>query len=196
MSVAIYTAHIIETMPSALPQYFTDALDVVSESQKELLSKLYSEYGQEHLFPDDLFNSETPPSLRRQMAVQLEELDKEYQKGGLLGYIQNARKLLTDSRHGVNPLEEWTPSIPVGELFELGTENYKETEAVGLKELGSVGFVLVAGGLGERLGYSGIKVRCYIRGFVGVRQDNPKCLLTVHLEFFYFDLHRLVYRQK
>jgi UDP-sugar pyrophosphorylase len=29
---------------------------------------------------------------------------------------------------------------------------------LGLKELDKVGFVLIAGGLGERLGYSGIKI--------------------------------------
>jgi UDP-sugar pyrophosphorylase len=29
---------------------------------------------------------------------------------------------------------------------------------LGLKELEKVGFVLIAGGLGERLGYSGIKI--------------------------------------
>lgn len=31
-------------------------------------------------------------------------------------------------------------------------------EEAGLKELKNVGFVLIAGGLGERLGYSGIKI--------------------------------------
>jgi UDP-sugar pyrophosphorylase len=143
-----------------LPQYFTDALSVLTESQKVLLIKLYTEWGQKHLFEEECFNTASPPSMRRQLATQLELLDKEYQQGGLYGYIQNVRKLLEDARNGVNPLEGWTPSVPVGEFFELGTEKYKEHEAVGLSELGSVGFVLVAGGLGERLGYNGIKVRC------------------------------------
>jgi UDP-sugar pyrophosphorylase len=31
-------------------------------------------------------------------------------------------------------------------------------ELLGLKELSKVGFVLIAGGLGERLGFSGIKI--------------------------------------
>jgi UDP-sugar pyrophosphorylase len=31
-------------------------------------------------------------------------------------------------------------------------------EALGLKELSKVGLVLIAGGLGERLGFSGIKI--------------------------------------
>ena len=39
-----------------------------------------------------------------------------------------------------------------------GTPDFKAKEALGLNELGKVGFVLVAGGLGERLGYSDIKI--------------------------------------
>ena len=66
--------------------------------------------------------------------------------------------MLENSRKGVNPLDGWAPSVPKGEMFELGSKAYDETEALGMKELGKVGFVLVAGGLGERLGYSSIKV--------------------------------------
>jgi UDP-sugar pyrophosphorylase len=43
-------------------------------------------------------------------------------------------------------------------MFSLGTDEYNKTEKIGLRELGKCGFVLVAGGLGERLGYKGIKV--------------------------------------
>ena len=49
--------------------------------------------------------------------------------------------------------------MPSGETFELGTPEYTKIEKKGIRELGRVGFVLVAGGLGERLGYSGAKVR-------------------------------------
>ena len=52
--------------------------------------------------------------------------------------------------------------MPEGAKFELGTKEFKSMEKVGIKELGNVGFILVAGGLGERLGYSGAKVRIYI----------------------------------
>ena len=52
------------------------------------------------------------------------------------------------------------PSVPKGQAYKLGSKEYLKTEKEGIKELGNVGFVLVAGGLGERLGYSsGIKVR-------------------------------------
>lgn len=145
---------------STLPPYFVEALSVLSEPQQELCKRLYSEWGQEHLFDESVFNADSPPSMRRQLAAHLDALDKEYTAGigGIPGYITNARALLVDSRNGVNPLDGWKPMIPVGECFQLGTEAYKETEALGMKELGKVGFVLVAGGLGERLGYSDIKV--------------------------------------
>jgi UDP-N-acetylglucosamine pyrophosphorylase len=127
----------------------------ISESQRSLVKKLCNN-GQEHLFE----NWEgTSPILRRQFAEQLERMDKEYADGGLEGYIRNARKLLDNSRQGINPLEGWIPSVPQGEMFELGTQEYEDTEKLGMKELGKVGFVLVAGGLGERLGFTGgIKV--------------------------------------
>lgn len=126
----------------------------VTESQKELVEKL-CEAGQTHLFARW---GQVSPSIRRNFADQLESLDKEYADGGLVGYISNAKTLLKDSREGKNPLEGWTPSVPAGELFELGQPSYDATEKLGLPELGSVGFCLVAGGLGERLGYSNIKV--------------------------------------
>ena len=69
-----------------------------------------------------------------------------------------ARKLLYDASQGVNPLDGWTPEVPTGVSLEPGSVEYNEKEQIGLKELDKVGFVLVAGGLGERLGYSGIKI--------------------------------------
>jgi UDP-sugar pyrophosphorylase len=91
----------------------------------------------------------------------LEALDNAYPTG-LAGYIENARELLEKSRKGVNPLEGWKPSVPVGRNFELGSKEYRKMEELGRHQLGAVGFVLVAGGLGERLGYSDIKVRNFV----------------------------------
>lgn len=135
---------------------FEKALEVVTPSRKELLIKLKQAAGQAHLFT--AFTSSASKNDRCRLAKQLESLDKAYSDGGLIGYIQNAKKLLENSAKGVNPLEGWTPHVPTGETFELGTSEYDETERIGMTELGSVGFVLVAGGLGERLGFSSIKV--------------------------------------
>lgn len=48
--------------------------------------------------------------------------------------------------------------VPSGEVLTLGDENFVSLEAAGVKEARHAAFVLVAGGLGERLGYKGIKV--------------------------------------
>ena len=151
---------IIEGM--GIPKYLNDALNVVTPSQRQLIITLYTEYGQEHLFQKKYFNSKSPPSMRRQLAQQLESLNREYVDGGLVGCIKNVRTLLNQSQNNVNPLDGWKPTLDTsaGKAFTLGTPEYQEMEAKGIPELGAVGFVLVAGGLGERLGYSGIKVRC------------------------------------
>ena len=93
-------------------------------------------------------------------AASLLALHKSYPlEDGLLSYVSNARELLKASKEGKNPLEGWAPSVPKGEVLELGSQKFKELEAKGLELVGKTGFVLVAGGLGERLGYKGIKVR-------------------------------------
>ena len=82
---------------------------------------------------------------------QIEALDASY-PGGLKAYVANARQLLADSKSGVNPLEGWTPKVPTGTSLRFGSEEYLEHEQVGVEELDGCSFVLVAGGLGERLG--------------------------------------------
>lgn len=48
--------------------------------------------------------------------------------------------------------------MPTGEQLNYGDEDFMKFEEAGVKEAKYSVFVLVAGGLGERLGYSGIKV--------------------------------------
>lgn len=137
------------------------AMSMFSEPQQELVRLLCSsELGQAHLFKDwpTGDDGDTSPAVKRRFVEQLERLDNSYPTG-LIGYVNNARKLLEKSRKGINPLKGWVPSVPKGKSLELGTDEYDKMEALGRHELGTVGFVLVAGGLGERLGYSNIKVR-------------------------------------
>ena len=44
----------------------------------------------------------------------------------------------------------------------FGEDNFIQFEEAGVKEAQNAAFVLVAGGLGERLGYNGIKVKIFI----------------------------------
>ena len=45
--------------------------------------------------------------------------------------------------------------MPTGEKLNVDTPEFAEMEQLGTAEIGFCGFVLVAGGLGERLGYNG-----------------------------------------
>lgn len=92
---------------------------------------------------------------KRRLLLQLHSLDGSI-SGGLLGYVRRAAALLKDSQEGRNPLEGFTPSVPSGHQLQLGSPEFLEHEATGAATL--CGFVVVAGGLGERLGYSGIKL--------------------------------------
>ena len=87
----------------------------------------------------------------------LQNCNRSY-PGGLVAYIRNARRLLAESATGGNPFAGCTPEEP--DLVDLSSFGpaYEEAEGVGLKSLAETAIVLVAGGLGERLGYHGIKL--------------------------------------
>lgn len=52
----------------------------------------------------------------------------------------------------------WVPEVPEGERIAAGSTRFFTLEKAGMEVVGQTGFVLVAGGLGERLGYNGIKI--------------------------------------
>ncbi|CAD6338468.1 unnamed protein product [Miscanthus lutarioriparius] len=111
---------------------------------------------------------------KRRFFDQVRRLNSSY-PGGLVSYIQNAKKLLADSKAGKNPYDGFTPSVPSGEVLNFGDDNFVSLEAAGIKEARNAAFVLVAGGLGERLGYKGIKValprettagKCFLQHYI------------------------------
>ena len=77
---------------------------------------------------------------------------------GMKLYVERARRLLLESKNGVNAFADYKPEVPDGVFMKAGQPEFDEYESAGLKELEKVGFVLIAGGLGERLGYSNIKI--------------------------------------
>ena len=112
--------------------------------------------GQEHLFRG-WPGPGTDDEGKRRFVEQLQALDAST-PGGLVDYVARARRLLKDAQSGRNPLDGWTPSVPLGENLTYGSESFCDFEDLGMEEAGRCAFVLVAGGLGERLGYNGIKV--------------------------------------
>ena len=152
-----------------MPQALTNNAEMLTPAELTLCRSLCLEAGQAHLF-ERWPAPGTDDDGKRALVDQLVELDQQY-PGGLLQYHSNAVSLLADSKAGVNPFDGLVPSVPVGVDLGFDTEGFRAAENTGVAGVGDVGFVLVAGGLGERLGFGGIKVqlpteiltgRCYL----------------------------------
>ena len=91
-------------------------------------------------------------------------------------YVNNAKGLLQASLEGANPFEGYSPVVPAGKHLVCGTEEFSQLEARGIEIANKSAFVLVAGGLGERLGYNGIKVA------LPVESSTERCFLQLYCE--------------
>ncbi|KAJ8604892.1 hypothetical protein CTAYLR_004303 [Chrysophaeum taylorii] len=136
-------------------------LDDEERSVAEVLVAL----GQEHVLAGWPGAGEEDEGKKRLMRG-LVKADKAY-VGGLEKYVEKARKLLAESARGDNAFEGLTPSVPEGEVLAYD-DNLGAAEEVGFAAAKGLGFVLVAGGLGERLGYEGIKLELPVEGATGV----------------------------
>jgi len=146
-------------------------MNILSESEIILFEKLVEE-DQAHLFKD----WDSPGKNDREKKIFFDKLlsiDAVY-PGGLVEYIRRSRELLDKAKNGENPYAGFTPGKPETiNLLELNNK-YLEYEEIGMRHLDKIGFVLVAGGMGERLGYPGIKL------------DIPfeSICLTTYLEYY------------
>lgn len=111
---------------------------------------------------DNLFAKWDPPGVnddkKRGVLDQLIELDGSY-PGGLAGYKKNSSVLLAASAKRVNPLAGYTPEVPTGQqVGSITSPEFQELSEAGLRDANKMAMVMVAGGVGDRLGYKGIKV--------------------------------------
>lgn len=111
------------------------------------------------------------------LAQQIVKLDFDF-KGGLAEYCERARDLLNNSKMGVNPFGGFSPSVPTGINVEANSREFHQFESAGMEQIADTCFVLVAGGLGERLGYSSIKV-----GLPLTLLDQELCYLKFYCEY-------------
>ncbi|MFC1468160.1 UTP--glucose-1-phosphate uridylyltransferase [Verrucomicrobiota bacterium] len=114
------------------------------------------ELGQEHLFTD-WDAPGTNDKAKADFLATLTRINNSY-PGGLAAYISNARKRLAEAKEGKNPFDGFVPEQPEEVGLTEFDEKYDHYEAIGKNHFDKTAFVLVAGGLGERLGYSGIKL--------------------------------------
>jgi len=112
--------------------------------------------GQEHLFAD-WDAPGTNDDAKAAFLQSLSRINGSY-PGGLSSYISNARKLLAEAKIGANPFDGFVPHQPDKVDLTQFNAAYDHYEAMGENHFDKTAVVLVAGGLGERLGYSGIKL--------------------------------------
>ena len=145
---------------------------VLSAAEMAFATSL-AEAGQAHLFEKWPAPGKHDAE-KKAMIQQILDSDAKY-GGGIVQYIKNARKLLADSKAGVDPFAGYSPTIPMGETLTAHTDEWTAAEKLGLETVADCCFMLVAGGLGERLGYNGIKVglptetasgRCYLQFYI------------------------------
>ncbi|XP_057540253.1 UDP-sugar pyrophosphorylase [Amaranthus tricolor] len=148
-------------------------LSILSPDHVEL-AKMLVQNGQSHLF-DEWPEPGVDDEEKFAFFYQVTRLNASY-PGGIVQYINNARELLADSKAGKNPFDGFTPSVPTGENLTFADENFIKYEETGVKEAKHTAFVLVAGGLGERLGYNGIKISLPSETSTGA------CFLQLYIE--------------
>ena len=78
--------------------------------------------------------------------------------GGISTYVKRAKELLAFAQQGGNPYEGYKVHEPTDSARIDSVEAFEHYEALGVKAAATAAFVIVAGGLGERLGYKGIKL--------------------------------------
>ena len=112
--------------------------------------------GQAHLFRD-WAPAGADEDKKARFFAQVEALQHNY-PGGVAAYCESARKLLRSSAAGENPFDGLRPEVPAGRKLDYASAEFATCEEKGLAVFKDCAMVLVAGGLGERLGYTDIKV--------------------------------------
>lgn len=162
---------------------FQDNRSILSDDEIRIAELLVS-LGQQHLF-DNWGSPGTGDEDKHNLCKQAQKLNSTY-PGGLTSYHSKAISLLEVAAKGLNPFAKYAPEVPVGERMTFGSDKWQKAESRGIQELAHTGFVLVAGGLGERLEYNGIKIalpvqittgQCYLGMYVSTilaYQDRAK----------------------
>ena len=121
----------------------------------EEVLKLLEELGQNEIISK--FNRVSPKE-QKEFVSQINRLDKAC-RGGIKDYLKRAKILLEKSRKNINYFHDYTIEVPDNiPHIDIGSEEFYELDQLGFNQIKDTVFVLVAGGLGERLGYSGIKI--------------------------------------
>lgn len=121
-------------------------------SQREKAIILLEKLKQSHIANAILNN---PIEKTQPLVDQIIEFDETY-AGGLEAYYSNCLTKLNPAQNANS--KSFNITIPEGRLYEPASDEHLALEEIGVENLAYTCFVLVAGGIGERLGYNDIKV--------------------------------------
>jgi len=159
----------------------SENLELLSERGRNVILSLIEhdvDGAQEHVY-GDWPEAGVEDEGKKLLVEQLTDLDSSY-PGGLAAYTSKARVLLKESADGTNPFEDYEAVLSEGETLSYdgeGTMSFSEAERIGIEGISGATFVLVAGGLGERLGYSGIKLS------LETNLCTEECYLEVYIKY-------------
>jgi UDP-sugar pyrophosphorylase len=96
---------------------------------------------------------------KKRFLKQVADVEAAY-LGGVRTYVQRAQALLKNAALGANPYEGFRVEAPGSDVAVRvdSPADFAKYEPLGLAQASRTAFVIVAGGLGERLGYKGIKL--------------------------------------
>lgn len=126
-----------------------------SKQRQNMVKQLISN-GQIHIFENWELKGLSDIKKENLLCI-LEKVNQSY-PGGICSYIDNGRKLFKESQLGKNPFEGFIPEQPDKVDLTKIDNFYSQMEKIGVQQFAEMGLVLVAGGLGERLGFDGIKI--------------------------------------
>lgn len=110
---------------------------------------------------------------KRRLLDQIAQVEHAY-IGGITAYVDRAKQLLKLAVVGANPYEGFRVAEPTDAVRLETRDDFDRYEAKGLEQAAHTAFVIVAGGLGERLGYKGIKLAL----------PSDICTETTYLELY------------
>ncbi len=128
---------------------------IFSTAEKVIVDRLIAN-DQGHLFAHWTLPGDKDAEKHRFLS-QIGQIESDY-IGGVSGYVKRAKELLAFAVKGGNPYEGYEVSVPHSGVRLETPDDFKRYETSGLSAIHSAAFVIVAGGLGERLGYKGIKL--------------------------------------
>lgn len=129
-----------------------------------------STWDQRHVL--DVLTVNPPSQSSALVRAQLVHFERWY-RGGLDAYMRHATRLLhptttTEFQDEADAFADWLPAVPgtaqaaqeeAPEVAAVDSALFHDLEALGAQHIGASAFVVVAGGLGERLGYHDIKLK-------------------------------------